>query len=179
MRYITAIIPIGLAVCSSMALAASSQSFKTYQVTDLKLVVNNSSSCATTYTSLKKWMSQPVSFQFSKDNTQADSYNVTDTSQQPQNHHYTIVSQKANGSVVDRVGMGSFNLNNQPIEYVVSIAADTSQTNFKYIYPVIIASNNAHCYFTALIHPDAATVASFKKHVNSGAAAAKTDLSMS
>lgn len=159
---------------------ASSQAVpqvKTYQLLNLQEVVSNDdTNCKGLYQSLQELSKKPLSFQFSRSEEGSNNFNLTDQSGQLQNHTYTIVQQKVSGSVVNRVGLGNFTLGNQKINYVIDIAGDTSKSNFKYLYPIIFSGDNAHCYFTALVRPDAVTAQTFKKNIQSGSVSSETDL---
>ena len=164
-----------LSVCSMLIFStATFAATKTYTLLNVQTVVSNDPSCQATYQQLETLAKQPLQFQFTR---QSDNrFMVSELNSTAQDHSYKMVDESINGTVVTRVGMGTFTLQNQPIQYVLSIAADTAQANFKPLYPVILSSHQAHCYFTALLKPDAATQKAFKQKLQAGAVANSKDL---
>jgi hypothetical protein len=128
------------------------------------------------YHALQQLAKKPLSLQFASQSEPAN-FAATDTTGTLKNHSYTIVKQDVKDNVVNRVGMGSFEIDNSKVNYIIEISADAGQKNYKYLYPVIFSSKNGHCYYTALVQPDANTVAAFKKNIEAGVVAKSTDLS--
>ena len=138
-------------------------------------MVSNSTECSAVYNNLKV-LKKTFSLSFARDTQTAGQYDVTDNKNQLQDHEYSIAQQNTSGQSVSRVILGHFMLKDRRIDYVMDLAGDASQANFKYRYPIILSSNSAHCFFTALVKPDAATQAAFKATIVSGDVAAKTDM---
>ena len=155
---------------------AASTATKTYQLLNVQTVVANDSTCPTVLKNLQALSQKPLSFEFSSSSSHGI-FKLLDHSQQVQNHSYQIVQQEVYGTMVTRVGVGHFMLGTAPINYVISISGDTANPKFQYRYPLILSSNEGHCYFTALLQPDAPTAAKFQSSINSGAVQAQTDLS--
>lgn len=161
--------------CATLSWAATPATTKSYTLTDLQRVVSNSENCKPLYKALKKATQHPLVFQFAAQPNH-ENIAVTDPSNQITSHNYSILKQDIRGTVVHRIGTGTFMLNQQLVDYVIDVSADTSDSHFHYIYPIILLSDNAHCYYTGLIHPDATTVSTFKQNIAAGAVAQKTDL---
>lgn len=148
---------------------------KTYTLVDLKQAVSNSPKCDAFYESLKPLTQAPFSLQFNEP-SETGERTVQHLGGQLVNHTHTTMKQSVNGNLVHRVGMGTFELNGEKIDYVMEIGADLDNPDHQYLYPTILASDNARCYCTALVKPDEATVTAFKKSIQSGAVAQNTDL---
>jgi hypothetical protein len=158
------------------AYATDAAPTKTYTLTNLQRVVSNHPNCTPLYHALQQLAKKPLSLQFASQSEPAN-FAATDTTGTLKNHSYTIVKQDVKDNVVNRVGMGSFEIDNSKVNYIIEISADAGQKNYKYLYPVIFSSKNGHCYYTALVQPDANTVAAFKKNIEAGVVAKSTDLS--
>jgi len=164
-------------VFASNALAANTApQTKSYQLLKLKEVVSNTDDCRSVYHSLKALKKSPLKFQFAHTDNTGTNFNLNDAAGKVQNHSYSIIEQKVSGHVASRIGMGNFVLDQKPIQYVLVIAGDADQQNFKYLYPVILSSDNSHCYFTGLLKPDSKTSETFKASIEQGAVSKKTDL---
>ena len=155
---------------------------KTYQLLHLKTVVSNSQNCAPLFRALVQATQQPLVLQFSpnlssssENQSKKTTFSVTDNTGQLTSHNYSILQQEVNGPYVHRVGAGSFMLNQQKVDYVIDISADTSQPNFKYSYPAIFSTDNAHCTYVGLVEPDGQSVQDFKKNIDSGLVAKQAD----
>ena len=90
-----------LILCSASTLALAGTSAptttltKTYQLSQIKLVVSNDSKCARLNQSLQALAGKTLSFQFTH---QANNqFSVSDSKGQFQNHQYQIASQSING----------------------------------------------------------------------------------
>ena len=169
------IVLCGLFAFTTLACAATIPAQRNYKLSELDLVVSNSPECSAVYNSLKV-LKKPFSLSFTRDVQTTGQYDVTDNKNQLQGHDYSIAQQNTSGQAVSRVILGHFMLKDHRIDYVLDIAGDASQANFKYRYPIILSSNSAHCFFTAMVKPDAATQAAFKATIASGDVAAQTDM---
>lgn len=149
-------------------------STKTYTLTKLRQVVSNHDECSAFYKDLKQLTKNPVSLQFAPSSKSRIA--AKDSSGQVANHSHSIVKQKVEGGTVHRVVTGEFKLNKQKVDYVAEISANLNNADHQYLYPIILASHNAQCYYTALIKPSDDTVAAFKKSIQSGHAAKGTDI---
>ncbi len=161
-------------VCS--ASAEDAPSIKTYTLKDLRPVVSNSGRCDAIHQELKALTQTPLSLQFSKHPEKEGHYLVSDMTGRLKEHTHTRAKQKAEGNRFHRTSTGSFEVNGQKVDYVADISADLDNPGHQYLYPVILAGDNARCYYTALIQPSEETVAAFKESVRSGAAAQGADL---
>jgi hypothetical protein len=159
------ILPVALIAAIPLAHAADT-SARTYQLKQLKQVSAANENCKTIYRHLEQLSKKPIALQFNgKDNSEFD---VKHQDAQLINHSYKILKQTESGSTINRVGAGSFELNNDKMEYVLQIIADTNQQKFKYAYPIIISNDASHCMYTAVLEPDQHTIASFKKNIQNG-----------
>lgn len=172
-RYMAAFVLITAGIAYAADIAAPS--VKTYSVTDLKSIVSNHSHCQTLYTDLQKVTKKPILLQFIHQSGQ--SFAVQDANNKLTKHSYAIVKQDADNNIVNRVGMGSFEVKGNKFDYVVEISGDVKHDNHKYHYPIILSSEAGHCYFTGLVRPSAGTVATFKKSIQTGHASEGSDLS--
>lgn len=151
---------------------------KTYWLTDVKPILSNHSECRVFYKDLKQLAKQPINLEFAntKTNGVKRDYAVKEGNSLIQNHTHTTIKQTTSGNAIHRVGLGSFDYRNQTIEYVIDVSANLDNDKHAYLYPAILASHNAHCYYSTLVKPSDDTVAAFKHHVRSGSAARGTDL---
>lgn len=149
--------------------------YKEYTLLNIQTVVSNSERCQAIEHSLKEFAKNPIHLQFANKATPGH-LAMKDQSKVTDKHRYIIVEQNVKTGVVDRTGIGRFDINNQAISYVIKIGADTHQANFNYLYPMILAGDNAHCFYTALLKPSAETVEAFKKNIHNGLAAQGADL---
>ena len=133
------------------------------------------------YQALLKATTGPLTLQFSPNPTEPH-FLVSDSNSSFENHHFYILKQKIQGTYIQRIGMGYFDLNKlsgfdqKQINYVIQISVDTQKNNFKYSYPLILSSDHGQCAYTAVLVPDTNTISKFKGHIQSGDVAAKTDL---
>lgn len=164
------------------AVSAKSQSvsanspIKTYTLHDLRRVVTNSPQCKPYYNDLKELAKKPISLQLAKTDEKGK-HAAKDLSGRMSHHTHTTIKQNAKSNVINRIGMGSFKYKNENIDYVITISGNLDHEDHQYLYPVIFASHDAHCYYTALVKPSQETVESFKQHIRSGKAARGADLS--
>lgn len=165
-------IAASLMICMA-PLFADEAPTKTYRLMNLQRVTSNHPNCHTIYQSLQKLTTRSVNFSFA---SQGDALDVNDKQSVLKNHTYRIVSQTADNQMVNRVGLGSFDLADNHIEYVITTSADLNKAGYKYLYPMILFSENAHCYYMALLKPNKKTIEDFKKHIQSGSVNNKTDL---
>ena len=147
---------------------------KTYTLTQLHQVVSNHKECSAFYKELKQLTKNPVTLQF----TPASKSQIAaqDSSGQINNHSHSIMNQEVNGGIVNRTISGNFTMKDQQIDYAAAISAHPNNPDHKYIYPILLASHNAQCYYTALVNPSDETVAAFKKSIQAGHAAKGTDI---
>jgi hypothetical protein len=148
---------------------------KSYTLTDLKQVVSNSPKCDALRGQLEQFTKHPVSLQFTKQGKEGE-HSAQDASGQVTNHTHTTVKQTVNGNLVHTVGMGTFELNKEKIDYVLEVSANLDNPDHRYLYPIILASDSARCYFTALVKPSEETIAAFKQSIRSGAVKKGTNL---
>ncbi|EKD55364.1 MAG: hypothetical protein ACD_60C00013G0006 [uncultured bacterium] len=145
---------------------AADNGAKTYTLKDLKTAVSNHRHCKALSQDLQNLAKNPIVLQFTKQDQGV--FTVQDQDNKITRHHLMIVKQNAMGNIMNRVVMGSLEINHKKVDYVVEVAADLTNKNHQYIYPTIISGENSHCFFTALLVPDKKTVAAFKKNVQSG-----------
>jgi hypothetical protein len=153
---------------------AAKTTTKTYQLSDLRRVVSNHENCKPLYHDLQNLAAHPVVLHFSNDSQ--TNFTVLDEQGKQAHHTYKILKQDVKNNMVNRIGMGSFELDGKKVEYVIDIAADLNKKDFKYAYPMILSSENAHCYYTALLTPSKETAKAFQQHIQSGAAQKGSDL---
>jgi hypothetical protein len=159
----------------SNAYATQPSSTKAYTVTNLQRVVSNHANCQLVHHALQQFFKKPVMLQFSS-NSDNTNFEAKDLAGKSSDHSYSIIKEDIKDNVVNRVSVGSFMLDKHKINYVVEISADISQKNFKYHYPIILDSESGHCYYTALVKPDAKTVAQFKNNIQNRSVAKGADL---
>lgn len=157
--------------------AANQLNLKSYHLLNIQTVVSNSTECQKINESLKTLAAKPLYFNFVAQEGKANQWNVTEKNNKVTHHQYALVDQVIDAHSVTRTGIGQFDLNQQTITYVVKVTGDIQQTDFKYIYPLILSADRGHCFYTALLKPDLKTVASFKKNIQNGLAAKGLDLS--
>ena len=160
---------------ASSCVYATEAPLKTYQLKNLQRAVSNHENCAPLYKSLQQLASRPIELEFSSRSEQ-NNFDVKDMSNRIANHSYQIVKQEINGNMVNRVGMGTFELNHHRLEYMLAISADLDRKNYKYTYPIVISGENAHCFYTAMLQPSNETIAAFKKSIQAGAVNKSVDL---
>jgi hypothetical protein len=161
------IVLVTLFVTSSVSaidtpVSANAASVRTYRLIHLERVVSNSDSCRTLYRDLQKLAKKPLTLQFAPQPEQKN-FTVKETTGALINHSYTIAKQTVNNNTLNRVGLGSFEINGKEVDYVVAVSANANKANFKYFYPIIFAGEEAQCYYTALIKPDRKTIEVLKK----------------
>ena len=66
----------------------------------------------------------PVVLSFLKEGSAPVEFSVQHKEGKIQNHHYSIVQQSVKENTVDRVGLGSFNINNHKISYMIFISVN-------------------------------------------------------
>lgn len=169
-----AVLPAFFGVRASVAAEAPAANIKSYTFKDIRIAVSNSDVCEANLEDLKQLV-EPFSMQFTK--TSGEGEHAAEHLSGPiTDHTHTVIKQKISGTSIRRVGMGSFKIGETGYDYVMEVAADTANADHHYLYPVILSSSDADCYYTALLDPSDETVAAFKAHVASGAAAEETDL---
>lgn len=143
-----------------------SSATKTYFLTQLQSVTSNSPRCESLYRDLQQLTKKSVNLEF----TQVDKKNfvVKDLAGKLVDHNYSIVKQKVKGHLVNRIGMGSFTINNKQINYVIEIAGNTDQKNYDYLYPMILSSDNGRCTYTGVVKPNPETITLLKKNIIDG-----------
>ena len=139
---------------------------KTYQLTHLQQAVASDNSCNKYFGDLKKLAKKPLSLSFA--NKESAEFNVSDQNNKIINHTYKIIKQSNTDNTINRLGMGSFELDNGKWNYVLQISADAKKPDEKFVYPIIISNEQAHCVYTGELIPDHATVAAFRKNIQSG-----------
>lgn len=159
---------------SVFAAENNSQPVKTYILTDLRKMIGNGPQCDAFNKDLEGLTKNSFVMQFTKQ--EEGKHSVNDLSGQISNHTHTTVKQSVKNNFVQRVGIGTFELNSKKIDYVLSVSADLDNEKHEYLYPMILSTADARCSCSALLKPDAATVEAFKKSIQSGAVAKGTDL---
>ncbi|EKD73058.1 MAG: hypothetical protein ACD_45C00473G0012 [uncultured bacterium] len=139
---------------------------KTYKLEDLKNVVSNNSNCKTLYKDLQNLSKKPIEVQFTK--SDESTFIVQDKNNQLTKHNLVIVKQKADQNMINRIVMGALEVNHKKVDYVVEVAGDLNNKSHRYVYPIILAGENARCFFTALVKPDQTTIETFKKNIQAG-----------
>jgi hypothetical protein len=166
----------GIAIDMEKTVAPAAPGLKIYTLADLRRSVTNSEQCKPFYNDLKQLTKKPIKLQFSQNPDNENDVTANDLSGQIKNYTHTMVKQTVSGGAVNRVGMGTFEFKKQKIDYVIEVSGNIDHSNHHYLYPIILASHNAHCYYTALLKPDDETAEAFKQSIRSGAVAKKTDL---
>jgi len=156
--------------------AVSSASAKTYLLKDLRQTVSNSDKCSQHLSELQQLVTKPFVLNFAKDESVDGKHLVKDGSGQLDEHTHTTIKNSVDGNRVHRVGMGSFSVKGSKFDYVLEVSANLDNKEHHYLYPVIIAANDANCYYSAVVDPSDETVAAFKKSVESGAVSKGVDL---
>ena len=160
------ILSLAVIAAAQQVYAADAPS-KAYTLTNLQKIVAADAGCKKIYIDLQRLTKKPIVLQYtSKDNQSA--FDVKHADEEIMNHSYKIIQQNITETSVSRIGSGSFDLDNNKLDYVLQISADLKQTNYKYTYPMIISSEKMHCVYTALLVPDQQTVAAFKKNIQNG-----------
>ena len=141
---------------------------KTYSVSDLRLVVSNSTKCDSFYKNLQSLTVKPLKLQFTRDAADSNKCSTKDLSGQLSNHTHTTVKQSVEDDVARRVGVGTFELGKDKVDYVIDIASDPKNDHHLHLYPAILSGDSGRCYCTALVKPSRETVDAFKKHIQTG-----------
>ena|SRR3990167_58479 len=157
------ILPLLLLAAANAAYAADTQT-KSYALANLQKVVASSDSCTKIYSELQALAKKNIVLQYAGNDKQSE-FDVKHQGERLINHTYKIIQQTATDTTISRFGMGSFELDNNKMDYVLQISADLNQKNQKYSYPIIITNEKSHCVFTGLLRPDQKTVADFKKNI--------------
>jgi hypothetical protein len=147
---------------------------KVYSLLDLREMVYNHQKCDPIFRDLHELNKEPIVLQFAK-NTQGK-ITATHQGNKIKNYSHKVVAQKSKEGSLQRMVLGSFELNHEVIEYFVAITGNTVNEKHQHLYPTILTAADGHCHFAALVKPDEQTVASFKKQIKSGAAAQGKDL---
>jgi len=137
---------------------------KTYSIENLKRIVTNSESCRPIYDSLKALASKQVQLRFTPTG-KTGSFNMTDLNGAMKNSTFTILKEKTDPHSINRVGMGSFELNHQKIDYVIQVGVDLNKPSKEYLYPMILSGDTRLCYYSALLKPSENTTTRFKKNI--------------
>lgn len=156
-----------LCAVATIATAANTTAIpaKSYTITDLKRIVTNSPNCSPIFDSLKQLASKQVDLTF-KPTGRPGHFTMNDPTGTMQNSTFTILKEYLTPGSINRVGMGSFKLNQQQIDYVVQVGVDIKNPTTNYLYPVILSSNTRLCYYTALLKPTADTAMRFTKNIH-------------
>ena len=168
---------VALAILSTQAGAevATASTAKVYTLSHIESVVSNSEKCDPFHKDLVRLTQNPIALKFSKDAAKPE-HTSEDLSGQIKHHSHTTIQQHETGHKVTRVGMGSFEYNHEMVDYVMSISANSDNPKYKYIYPVILSSDNGQCYYTGLVEASTETAAAFKKNIESGDVHKQVDL---
>ncbi|MDP1574601.1 MAG: hypothetical protein Q8L78_06700 [Coxiellaceae bacterium] len=140
---------------------------KTYTLVKLQRVVTNSPSCRPIFDSLKSLSSNHIHLSF-KPTGEKGNFVVTDLKGVMQNSTFKILKEHVSAQSINRVGMGSFELNKQKIDYVIQVGVDLSKSTKDYLYPVILSGDTHLCYYSALLKPSEETTTAFKKNIQAG-----------
>lgn len=90
------------------------------------------------------------------DACKADYYDVKDFTKQD------VQLNLANSGASRRV-TGTLEYNHQKLDYVVAVPASAESDKIPLLYPAILSTQNARCYYTALAKPSEAVAATPKK----------------
>lgn len=166
MKFAKWILPLALLTVSH-AVFAEETATKTYSLTHLQKIAASNTKCAATFKDLQTLAKKPITLAFTTNGDKA-TFKVTHADEAVVNHSYKIVQQNTTESSISRVGIGTMDLNNQTLAYVLQITADLKQKDFKFNYPMIITNEKNNCIYTAILVPDSKTIATFKKHIEKG-----------
>lgn len=136
---------------------------KTYTLAKVQKVDGNDETCNKLFTDLKAYSKKPVVIAFTSKGT--SEFEAKHQDNQLMNHNYKIIQQAVSDNAITRFGMGTFELDNKKMDYVITITADLKNPKMSYTYPMIIAHHASHCVFTAALKPDKNTIAAFKKNI--------------
>lgn len=176
-KQLTALLALVIAVPAAIAeVPPTSKTAKTYTLSDVQLVVSNSSKCDDFYKNLQALATKPISLEFSRDAADTSKYSAKEPSGRISNHAHSTVKQSLEGGVARRVGVGNFEMSKDQVDYVIEIVSDTKNDNHQHLYPIILSGDKGRCYCTALVKPSSETAATFKKHIQSGNFAKGADL---
>lgn len=148
---------------------------KTYSIEELKRVVTNSPSCHLIFDSLKELASRHVRLSFTPTG-KTGSFTMTDLRGVMKNSTFTILKEKSNSHSINRVGMGSFELDHQKIDYVIQVGVDLNKPAKDYLYPMILSGDTRLCYYSALLKPNENTTMRFKRNILAGKVKQGNDL---
>lgn len=156
-------LPIILLAAAGTAYAADAPVTKTYTLSKVQKVDGTDASCKQLLTDLQAYSKKPVVMEFTSKGT--SEFEAKHQENLIVNHNYKIIQQAVSDQAITRFGMGTFELNNKKLDYVITITADLKNPKSTYTYPMIIAQHASHCVFTAALKPDKNTIAAFKKHI--------------
>lgn len=148
---------------------------KEYFLTSLRPVVFNHNQCSAFYHDLKKISKDPIRFEFSP-TSKGGEHAVRDLSGLRTGHRYRIIQQTVKNGRLNRFGLGSFQMKDQKIDYVIHVTANLNNPNHHYLYPVLFTSHEGNCSYSGILDPTDATENAFKRRIQSGHAARGTDL---
>ncbi len=161
----TALTTIALLTISCTGFAnTSSNTTRTYSIQDLKRVVTNDQSCRPIFNALKTMAKDNIQLTFKSTGTQGH-FKMMDPTGTIQNPTFTVLKENTDSHSVNRVGMGSFTLNQQKIDYVIQVGIDLNKPVDHYLYPMILSSDTKLCYYSALLKPSNETTMRFKKNI--------------
>lgn len=145
---------------------AADTSVKNYTLKDLKNVVAGDSECKTLHSALLSLGKKPVTLEFANNNN--GEYDVKHQNNKLINHTYKVIQQTTTDTAVNRIGMGTFELDNNKMDYVLQVSVDSKHGNHQYAYPIIISNEKSHCVFTGLLKPDQKTLTAFMRNIREG-----------
>lgn len=154
---------IVILAATGTAFAADAPPTKTYTLSKLQKVDGSDATCKQLLTDLQAYAKKPVVIEFTSKGT--SEFEAKHQENQLINHNYKIIQQAVSENAITRFGMGTFELDNKKLDYVITITADLKNPKTSYTYPMIIAQHASHCVFTAALKPDKNTIAAFKKHI--------------
>jgi len=146
-----------------------------YTLSNIQSVVSNSEKCAGFHEALQQLSKNSIELAFKKGSHKND-LKAKDASGQLLDLKHTTIKQTEEEGVFHRIGIGSFEFQGEKIDYLVSIAANPSNPDHKYLYPIILESHHAQCYYTALVKPSEETTSKFKDNIGAGHASKGADM---
>lgn len=158
----TALLAINIAMADTKPVM-----YKTYSIENLKRVVTNSESCKPIYNSLKNLASKHVKLSFTAKGKKG-SFVMTDLRGVMKNSTFTILKEDTSSHSINRVGMGSFEIDNQKIDFVIQVGVDLNKPSKEYLYPMILSGDSRSCYYSALLKPNENTTMRFKRNILAG-----------
>ena len=162
---------VATALLSASAVIAADSSisapFKIYTVSNVERVISNSPECRPTYNALKTLTKKDVRLKFTRTG-KSGNFVMTDLDNVLKNLTFTILKEESKPHKINRIGTGSFELNQEKIDYVIQVGVHLNETMTPYEYPMILSANKHFCYYSAILKPSDDTTARFKNNIQKG-----------